>query len=120
MFMNEWSKWPIKLIDKKDFPPQLGEIRLCPEKLYYRGEWKSELFDKVVAVVGSRQINRYGRDVVDKSMPEIVVRKATVISGFMYGVDSESHRQCVEDGGKTVAVLGSGLDRPYPKENSRL
>ncbi len=120
MFMNEWSKWPIKLIEKKDFPPQLGEIRSCPEKLYYRGEWKSELFDKVVAVVGSRQITRYGRDTVDKIMPEIVFRKATVISGFMYGVDSESHRRCIEYGGKTIAVLGSGLDQPYPKENGKL
>lgn len=118
--MTEWTKWPIKTIEKKDLPQQLREIRMCPEKLYYRGEWKSELFDKVVGIVGSRQMTRYGRETVNKIMPEIVFRKTTVISGFMYGVDSESHSRCLEYGGKTVAVLGSGLNQPYPKENNRL
>lgn len=118
--MTEWTKWPIKTIEKKDLPQQLRKIRMCPEKLYYRGEWKSELFDKVVAVVGSRQMTRYGRETVNKIMPEIVFRKTTVISGFMYGVDSESHSRCLEYGGKTVAVLGSGLNQPYPKENNQL
>jgi DNA processing protein len=120
IYMTEWTKWPIKTIEKKDLPQQLRKIRMCPEKLYYRGEWKSELFDKVVAVVGSRQMTRYGRETVNKIMPEIVFRKTTVISGFMYGVDSESHSRCLEYGGKTVAVLGSGLNQPYPKENNQL
>ena len=120
IYMTEWTKWPIKTIEKKDLPQQLREIRMCPEKLYYRGEWKSELFDKVVGIVGSRQMTRYGRETVNKIMPEIVFRKTTVISGFMYGVDSESHSRCLEYGGKTVAVLGSGLNQPYPKENNRL
>ena len=97
-FMNEWKKWKIKTIDKKDFPKSLLEINKCPEKLFYRGEWNESLFEKVVAVVGSRQITRYGREVVDKIMPEIVGRKTTVISGFMYGVDTESHQRCLEYG----------------------
>jgi DNA processing protein len=118
--MNEWKKWPIKIIEKKDFPKCLQEIRNCPEKLYYRGEWNSILFEKIVAIVGSRQITRYGRDVVDKIMPEIVSKKATVISGFMYGVDTESHKKCLEYGGKTIAVLGSGLDQPCPADNDKL
>jgi DNA processing protein len=118
--MNEWKKWPIKTIEKKDFPEYLKEIGKCPEKLYYRGEWSDNLFKKVVAIVGSRQITRYGREIVDKIMPEIVSRKATVISGFMYGVDTEAHRKCLEYGGKTVAVLGGGLDEPCPSENDKL
>ncbi len=118
--MNEWKKWPIKTIEQKDFPKQLKEIRLCPEKLYYRGEWNNRIFEKVVAVVGSRQITRYGKEMIEKIMPEIVTRKTTVISGFMYGVDSEAHWKCLEYGGKTVAVLGSGLDEYYPKENEKL
>jgi DNA processing protein len=118
--MNEWKKWPIKEVHKKDFPKCLQKIRNCPEKLYYRGEWTNDLFKKVTAIVGSRQITKYGRSVVEKIMPEIVFQKSTVISGFMYGVDTEAHLKCLELGGKTVAVLGSGLDEYYPKENDKL
>jgi len=118
--MNEWKKWPIKEIAKKNFPKCLQEIRNCPEKLYCRGEWNDDLFKKVTAIVGSRQITKYGRSVVEKIMPEIVFQKSTVISGFMYGVDTEAHQKCLELGGKTIAVLGSGLDEYYPKENDRL
>lgn len=118
--MNEWKKWPIKEVHKKDFPKCLQEIRNCPEKLYYRGEWKDDLFKKVTAIVGSRQITKYGRSVVEKIMPEIVFQKSTVISGFMYGVDTEAHQKCLELGGRTIAVLGSGLDEYYPKENDKL
>ncbi len=118
--MNEWKKWPINFVEKKDFPECLQEVRNCPEKLFYRGEWKSELFKKVTAIVGSRQITKYGRCVVEKIMPEIVFQKSTVISGFMYGVDTEAHQKCLELGGKTIAVLGSGLDEYYPKENDKL
>jgi DNA processing protein len=118
--MSEWKKWPIKIIDKKDFPKGLQEIRNCPEKLFYRGEWKDDLFKKVTAIVGSRQITRYGRVVVERIIPEIVFQKSTVISGFMYGVDTEAHQKCLELGGKTIAVLGSGLDEYYPKENDKL
>lgn len=118
--MNEWKKWSIKEILKKDFPKCLQEIRNCPEKLYYRGKWKEDLFKKVTAIVGSRQITKYGRSVVEKIMPEIVFQKSTVISGFMYGVDTEAHQKCLELGGKTIAVLGSGLDEYYPKENDKL
>lgn len=118
--MNEWKKWPIKEILKIDFPKCLQEVRNCPEKLYYRGEWKDDLFKKVTAIVGSRQITKYGRSVVEKIMPEIVFQKSTIISGFMYGVDTEAHKKCLELGGKTIAVLGSGLNEYYPKENDKL
>jgi DNA processing protein len=118
--MNEWKKWPVKTIEKKDFPKNLKEVKPCPEKLFYRGEWDKKIFEKVLAIVGSRQITRYGKEVIEKMMPEIVARKTTVISGFMYGVDSESHFQCLELGGKTVAVLGNGLNYLYPTENDKL
>ncbi len=118
--MNEWKNWKIQTIEKKDFPESLKTINKCPEKLFYRGKWNESLFEKVVAIVGSRQITRYGREVVDKIMPEIVSRKTTVISGFMYGVDTESHQKCLEYGGKTIAVLGGGLDFPCPADNDKL
>jgi len=115
--MTEWKKWPIKIIEQKDFPKQLKGIKTCPTKLYYRGNWDSNIFKKVVAIVGSRQITKYGKEIIEKIMPEIVTQKTTVISGFMYGIDSEAHWKSMEYGGKTVAILGSGLNEYYPKEN---
>jgi DNA processing protein len=118
--MNEWKKWPIKIIEKKDFPKTLKKISDCPEKLYYRGNWNDEIFKKTLAVVGSRAMTRYGREIIVKFMPELVAQKITIISGFMYGVDSEAHKNCLDLGGKTIAVLGSGLNELYPNENDRL
>ena len=118
--MNEWKKWPIKIIEKKDFPKILKKISNCPEKLYYRGEWNDDLFKKSLAIVGSRKMSRYGRETIRQFMPDLVANEVTIVSGFMYGVDSEAHRNCLEMGGKTVAVLGSGLNRLYPPENDSL
>ena len=118
--MFEWKKWPIKIIEKKDFPSGFKKIPNCPEKLFYRGNWNEEIFKKTLAIVGSRSISRYGREIIEKFMPELVAQKITIISGFMYGVDSEAHKNCLNLGGKTVAVLGSGLDELYPSENDKL
>jgi len=94
IYMHEWKKWKIY---RKD-------------KLYYRGEWDDRLFDKTLVVVGSRKMTRYGKEVVGKFMPDLIASGMTIISGFMYGIDSEAHNQCIEMGGKTIAVLGSGLN----------
>ena len=94
----------------KDFPKILKRIENCPERLYFQGKWDVSLFKNSLAIVGSRKMTRYGREVVAKFMPELVAEKVCIISGFMYGVDSEAHRQCVELGGRTVAVLGWGLN----------
>lgn len=118
--MNEWKKWPIKILEQKDFPKNLKEVTPLPEKLFYRGEWNEKLFNKVLAVVGSREITKYGKEIIKKMTPEIVAQNTTVISGFMYGIDSEAHWKCIEMGGKTIAVLGNGLDYLYPKENDKL
>lgn len=118
--MNEWKKWPIKTIEKKDFPEGLKKISDCPEKLFYRGNWNEEIFKKTLSIVGSRAMTRYGKEIIGKFVPEIVAQKITIISGFMYGVDSEAHRDCLNFGGKTIAVLGSGLDELYPSQNDRL
>jgi len=118
--MNEWKKWPVKIIEKKDFPKQLKEIKNVPEKLYYRGEWNNQIFEKSLAVVGSRRMSRYGKEVINQFMPELVAKNITIISGFMYGVDTESHLACLEFGGKTVAVLGGGLNVLTPVENDNL
>ncbi|MFH1289320.1 MAG: DNA-processing protein DprA, partial [Patescibacteria group bacterium] len=79
-----------------------------------------KIFQKSLAIVGSRRITGYGRQVIDKIVPDLVSQGITIISGFMYGVDSEAHKKCLEFGGKTIAVLGGGLGEIYPPENEKL
>jgi DNA processing protein len=118
----KWSDYEIKNItsDKKNYPKILREIKNYPEKLFYRGNLDQKLFEKSLAVVGTRRITRYGKMVIEKFIPFLVKEKITIISGFMYGVDTEAHQKCLEYGGKTVAVLGGGLNIIYPPENERL
>lgn len=118
--MKKWNSWKIEEILKKDFPEQLKNIKNAPEKLYYRGNWDNKIFIKSLAIVGSRRITRYGQTVVEKFMPEFVANKLTIISGFMYGVDTQAHTKCLEYGGTTVAVLGGGLNILAPPENEEL
>jgi DNA processing protein len=118
--MHNWKKYPIKTISKRDFPDNLKKINKCPEKLFYRGHWNEKIFEKVLAIVGSRQMTRYGREIISKFMPDLAAEKLTIISGFMYGIDTEAHKKCLEMGGKTIAVLGGGLDFLSPSENDDL
>lgn len=80
--------------------------------LYYQGTWDDRVFDKCIAVVGSRRITEYGRRVVEKIVPQLVQDGWTIVSGFMYGVDQTAHLAAVECGGKTIAVLGWGIEYP--------
>jgi DNA processing protein len=118
--MKYWKDWPIKTINKEAFPKSLLKVPSCPKKIFYRGEWNDSLFNKTIAVVGSRQISNYGKNAIKELMLKIVEKNTTVVSGFMYGVDSWAHNECLKLGGKTIAVLGNGLDILYPKENDQL
>ncbi|MCX6705863.1 MAG: DNA-processing protein DprA [Candidatus Woesebacteria bacterium] len=90
------------------------------KNIYYRGDLEKGIFKKSIAIVGSRRMTRYGKDVVDKFVSEFVTNGVTTISGFMYGVDTEVHQKTVDYGGRTVAVFGCGLDVIYPPENEKL
>lgn len=89
-------------------------------KYFYRGVWDEKLFKKSIAIVGSRQMTRYGREIVDQFVSDFVANGITTISGFMYGVDTEVAKKTVEYGGCHVAVFGCGLDHIYPPENEKL
>ena len=73
-----------------------------------------------VAVVGSREASRYGRDVAWRLARELSSAGVTVVSGFARGVDSAAHEAALEGPGGTIAVVGCGLDVEYPRENGRL
>lgn len=118
--MRHWNDFPIKIVDHDYLPECFNTINKLGDKIYYRGEWDNNLFIKSITIVGSRRITKYGRDVIDRIVPALVNAGVTIISGFMYGVDVECHNKCLEFGGKTVAVVGGGLNQVANYYNSKL
>jgi DNA processing protein len=101
-----------------DYPALLREIFDPPAALFYRGKLAPE--EIAVAVVGTRRCSSYGRGVAENLGRELGEAGVTVVSGLARGVDTAAHRGALAGGGRTVAVLGTGLDVCYPRENIRL
>lgn len=110
--MNNWI-----YADDEDYPKLLKQIPDSLKGLYCLGNSSLLIFPKLVAVVGSRKMSSYGKKVVGMLVPELVKREVVVVSGMALGVDAEVHRVCLECGGKTIAVLASGVDVVSPKSN---
>ena len=102
-----------------DYPPLLKEIPDPPVLLYARGAGPA-LEAPAVAVVGTRRPSHYGRSVAGKLARELAGLGVTIVSGMARGCDSAAHRGALDAGGATVAVVGTGIDTVYPKENGRL
>ena len=105
----------VTILDK-NYPANLKGLTGAPSVLYYKGDL-SCLRNVSVAIVGSRQMTSYGREVTEKFSGELSDFGVTIISGLARGVDTCAHRACLAAGGKTAAVLGNGLDTVYPPEN---
>ena len=88
--------------------------------MYWKGEWDEKVFEKCAAVVGSRRMTQYGQRVVEKLVPVLVHEGWTIVSGFMYGVDQAAHKTCIDCGGRTIAVLGWGMDERLETSDQRL
>lgn len=102
-----------------EYPALLKQIYDPPVVLFVRGEIRPE--DRnAVAVVGTRQPSAYGKLVTERLTADLVRHGLTVISGLAYGIDTLAHNAAVQHGGRTMAVLGSGLDRIYPGVNKAL
>lgn len=98
----------------------LLNLHTPPKQLYYCGTLDPAIFQNCVAVVGSRKMTEYGALVVERIIPNLVHNKQTVVSGFMYGIDQYAHKTCVESGGKTIAVLGWGIDTKLTETDLQL
>lgn len=120
--MKIYLDYPIKklVFGDKDYPKLLSKINKPPKQIYYRGDLNKAILEKTIAIVGTRNITNYGRQVVDKFVSVFVANGVTIISGFMYGVDTEVHSKTVEYGGRTISVFGNGLNYVYPPENEKL
>lgn len=102
------------------FPEKLRGVRPPVKGLWGRGEWELAGSEKMVAIVGSRRMSQYGKRVLAEMVPRLVTMGYVTVSGFMYGIDIEMHRLTIENGGKTVGVLGWGIEAPIIPENQVL
>jgi DNA processing protein len=107
------------VLDNPSYPAQLKQIYDPPPVLYIRGD-VSVIAQPGVAVVGTRHPTPYGIGMAERLACDLAARGLVIFSGLARGVDSAGHRGALHAEGKTVAVLGTGVDEIYPKENSRL
>ena len=101
------------------YPDRLKETADAPPVLYVRGTLPVQ-DEPAVAVVGTRRPTDYGYRVTADLCAALAGRGITVVSGLALGIDSRAHKSALDAGGRTVAVLGNGLDTVYPRENLRL
>jgi DNA processing protein len=103
-----------------EYPAYLKEIFDPPGVLYCAGDLEA-LQGPAVAIVGTRRLSPYGRAVAEKLAEDLASRGVVVVSGLALGIDSIAHWGALKvKGGRTVAVLGSGLDNIYPRQNRKL
>lgn len=103
----------------KQYPKTLKNIFSPPIILYYKGTIKKE-DENSVAIVGTRMPSRYGKSVAERFAKDLSYKGITIVSGLARGIDSFAHRATLEVNGRTVAIIGSGLDVIYPSENRKL
>lgn len=108
------------VLDDDRYPSLLRETYDPPIVLYVRGDLVRAVAQPAVAIVGSRHCSTYGRNVSEMLSRELAERGVTIISGLARGIDSAAHSGALDGDGLTVAVMGTGLDTVYPKENRRL
>jgi DNA processing protein len=101
------------------YPERLKEIDQPPPVLYVRGALTTE-DSWAIAVVGTRRVSAYGRQVAEELASFLAANGVTVVSGLARGVDAIAHQSALKAGGRTIAVMGCGVDRIYPPEHAQL
>ncbi|MCX6065495.1 MAG: DNA-processing protein DprA [Chloroflexi bacterium] len=120
-FMARVEKNSISILtwDDADYPAHLKEVDQPPPVLYVRGAITAD-DGWSVAIVGTRAVTPYGRQVTEELATVIAQNGVTVVSGLARGVDAIAHSAAIKAGGRTLAVLGSGVDKIYPPEHRSL
>jgi DNA processing protein len=115
------KKHNIKVISYWDdrYPSILKKIYDPPGLLFTKGAFTSE-DEKAMGIVGTRVPSQYGRTVTEQFCKDLTEHKLTIVSGLARGVDTIAHQTALKQGGRTIAVLGCGIDRLYPPENNKL
>lgn len=111
----------VRLISWDDpaYPSYLKQIPSPPPLLFFKGDFLPE-DEYAVAIVGTRRSTVYGRECALRLSQNLVAAGVTIVSGLARGIDGVAHRAALEAGGRTIAVLGNGLDTIYPSEHRQL
>ena len=102
------------------FPDELRKIPDCPEVLYALGNTDLLTTGRKAAVIGARKADEAGIDAAYRLGYMYAEQGYTVVSGLAFGCDAAAHRGCIDAGGKTIAIVATGLDRVFPKEHKTL
>lgn len=108
-------------VSDKEYPSLLKQIKNPPIVLYTKGNYKFDSIDyRTIAVVGTRKITQYGKEVTEMFTRDLVDAGFIIVSGLAMGVDAVAHQTTIDHKGKTIAVLGCGVDCCTPVENEHL
>jgi DNA processing protein len=110
----------VLLLDDGVYPALLREVFDPPITLYVKGAWAECLEQPCVAIVGSRRCSTYGQNAAGMLARDLAKRNVTIVSGLARGIDAAAHRGALEAGGRTVAVMGTGIDQIYPRDHRKL
>jgi DNA processing protein len=110
----------VLILDDGSYPFLLREIADPPITLYVKGDWQACFDAPCVGVIGSRKCSTYGENASEMLSRDLAEHGVCIVSGFARGIDTAAHRGAIRAKGKTVAVLGTGIDNVYPKENAKL
>lgn len=102
-----------------DYPRLLRQIQNPPAVLYVKGRLEPD-DETGIGVVGTRRVTRYGREMTERLTTGLAIAGVTIVSGLARGIDGIAHTAALDNGGRTLAVLGSGLDQIYPPEHRKL
>ncbi len=120
-YFENITKQGIKILSffDEDYPQKLKEIYDPPLILFFKGEMPSD-YSRTIGVVGTRKVTSYGRIVTEKFTKDLSLAGFIIVSGLASGVDSIAHQTAVNSNGKTVAVLGGGINQIFPPQNIKL
>jgi len=123
-YLSQLAKMHVSVLTLSDsrYPALLRQITDAPFVLYIRGKKSNTPWNinRAIAVVGTRKATNYGVDVTQRLVRELVSYGFTIVSGLAYGIDAVAHQTAIDAGGKTIAVLGCGIDIIAPPSNARL
>ena len=110
----------VVILDDGSYPYLLREIADPPITLYVKGDWQACFDAPCIAVVGSRRCSTYGENASEMLARDLAANGVCIVSGLARGIDTAAHRGAIAGKGRTIAVLGTGIDQTYPKENAKL
>ncbi|MEO6844228.1 MAG: DNA-processing protein DprA [Ginsengibacter sp.] len=117
-FIKKYKITPLFITDK-DYPQRLLNCYDSPPVLYYKGSADLNAA-KMIAIVGTRSHDDYGKKICEKLIEELVNEDVIVVSGLAFGIDSIAHKASLKNNISTIGVLAHGLDRVYPSQNTTM